>query len=213
MRRSDSPIHIPALARTEGRLMSIIGFPLLLIPLAVCNIVIFMMPGVAFDAPLATVRLLSGTKWSLTIGDLLVSLGALLLLLEVIKAGRPGAKYVTDHLLSLLVFAAAIGEFVMLPQFGISTVFLLAMLALVDFLAGVALRHRRSRRAAAQARASAAAAAPAPDKVLANEIGSPSEIARPSAVADAASPEIASPELQPAADPNRPAPPPTNSKI
>ena len=185
--------------------MSIIGFPLLLIPLAVCNIVIFMMPGVAFDAPLATVRLLSGASWSLTIGDLLVSLGALLLLLEVIKAGRPGAKYVTDHLLSLLVFAAAIGEFVMLPQFGISTVFLPAMLALVDFFAGIALRHRRSRRAAAAAQVragEAAAAAPAPDKVLANE-----NIPPDSAVADAASPRIASPELQPAAEPNRPAPP------
>jgi hypothetical protein len=193
--------------------MSIIGFPLLLIPLAVCNIVIFMMPGVAFDAPVATIRLLSGTRWSLTIGDLLVSFGALLLLLEVIKAGRPGAKYVTDHLLSLLVFAAAIGEFVMLPQFGISTVFLLAMLALVDFLAGVALRHRRSRRAAAAAQAPAAepvaaAIAPEPDPVLANEAVPPE-----STVAEAASPEIASPELQPAADPNRTTPPPTDSKI
>jgi hypothetical protein len=188
--------------------MSIIGFPLLLIPLAVCNIVIFMMPGVAFDAPLATVRLLSGTTWSLTIGDLLVSLGALLLLLEVIKAGRPGAKYVTDHLLSLLVFAAAIGEFVMLPQFGISTVFLLGMLALVDFFAGVALRHRRSRRAVVAAAAPAAASA-APET---NE-ASVSEVAPSVPVTDTASPEIASPELQPAADPNRPATPPGNSKL
>jgi hypothetical protein len=191
--------------------MSIIGFPLLLIPLAVCNIVIFMMPGVAFDAPLATVRLLSGTRWSLTIGDLLVSLGALLLLLEVIKAGRPGAKYVTDHLLSLLVFAAAIGEFVMLPQFGISTVFLLAMLALVDFFAGIALRHRRARRTAvaAPARAvepAAATVSPEPDPVLTNEISPPE-----ATVTDAASPEIASPELQPA-ETDRPTTTPGNPK-
>ena len=127
--------------------MSIIGFPLLLIPLAVCNIVIFMMPGVAFDAPLATARAVVRHRVVADDRRLLVSLGALLLLLEVIKAGRPGAKYVTDHLLSLLVFAAAIAEFVMLPQFGISTVFLLAMLALVDFLAGIALRHRGARAA------------------------------------------------------------------
>uniref|UniRef100_Q07VA1 Transmembrane protein n=1 Tax=Rhodopseudomonas palustris (strain BisA53) TaxID=316055 RepID=Q07VA1_RHOP5 len=192
--------------------MSIIGFPLLLIPLAVCNIVIFMMPGVSFDAPVATVRLLSGTDWSLTIRDLLVSLGALLLLLEVIKAGRPGAKYVTDHLLSLLVFAAAIGEFVMLPPFGISTVFLLAMLALVDFFAGIALRHRRVRRAAVAApprpaAPAAATIAPEPDEVVVNQPLPPS-----SAVAEAPSPEIASPELQPAAEPNRPATPPPHSK-
>jgi hypothetical protein len=163
------------------------------------------MPGVAFDAPLAAVRLLSGITWSLTIGDLLVSLGALLLLLEVIKAGRPGAKYVTDHLLSLLVFAAAIGEFVMLPQFGISTVFLLAMLALVDFFAGVALRHRRPRRARVAAVAPAAKP-PAPEVTQT----SASEAAPSLPVTDAASPEIASPELQPAADPNRPATPPSN---
>ena len=29
--------------------MSMIGFPLLLIPLAICNIIVFLMPGVSFD--------------------------------------------------------------------------------------------------------------------------------------------------------------------
>src|ERR1700730_13666823 len=53
-----------------------------------------------------------------------------------------------DHLLSLVVFAGAAAEFVMLPQFGTSTYFLLTMLALVDFLSGIALRARRSARLA-----------------------------------------------------------------
>jgi hypothetical protein len=48
-----------------------------------------------------------------------------------------------DHLLSLVVFAGAAAEFVMLPQFGTSTYFLLTLLALVDFLSGIALRARR----------------------------------------------------------------------
>ena len=79
---------------------------------------------------------------------MLLALGILLLLLEVIKGARPGAKYLTDHLLSLIVFGAAAAEFVLWPQFGTSTFFLLTMLALVDFLSGIALRTRRGRRTA-----------------------------------------------------------------
>src|SRR3954471_6369405 len=123
--------------------MSMIGFPLLLIPLAICNIIVFLMPGVAFATPLFTLTLISGTAWPVTLSDLLIALGIVLLMFEVIKGARPGAKYFMDHLLSLVVFAAAAAEFVMLPQFGTSTYFLLTTLALVDFLCGIALRARR----------------------------------------------------------------------
>src|SRR3954468_25038910 len=120
-----------------------IGFPLLLIPLAICNIIVFLMPGVAFATPLFTLALMSGVAWPVTLSDVLIALGILLLLFEVIKGARPGSKYFMDHLLSLVVFGGAAAEFVMLPQFGTSTYFLLTMLALVDFLSGIALRARR----------------------------------------------------------------------
>ena len=120
-----------------------IGFPLLLIPLAIYNIIAFLMRDVSFAAPLVTVPLPSGIGWPITLSDVLLTLAILLLLSEVIKGARPGAKYLTDHLLSLLVFAGAAAEFVLLPQFGTSTFFLLTLLALVDFLSGVALRTRR----------------------------------------------------------------------
>jgi hypothetical protein len=123
--------------------MSMIGFPLLLIPLAICNIIVFLMPGVSFATPLFTLTLMSGVAWPVTLSDVLIALGILLLLFEVIKGARPGSKYFMDHLLSLVVFAGAAAEFVMLPQFGTSTYFLLTMLALVDFLSGIALRARR----------------------------------------------------------------------
>src|SRR6476620_6005311 len=123
--------------------MSMIGFPLLLIPLAICNIIVFLMPGVAFATPVFTVTLMSGVSWPVTLSDVLIALGILLLMFEVIKGARPGAKFLMDHLLSLMVFAGAAAEFVLLPQFGTSTYFLLTMLALVDFLSGIALRARR----------------------------------------------------------------------
>ena len=131
-----------------------VGFPLLLIPLAIYNIIVFLMPSVSFTDPLVTLTLMSGAEWTVTLSDVLLTLAILLLLAEVIKGARPGAKYLTDHLLSLIVFGAAAAEFVLWPKFGTSTYFLLTALSLVDFLSGLALRTRR--------RAVAVAAAPAP---------------------------------------------------
>lgn len=136
----------------QRKLPTMIGFPLLLIPFAICNIFVFLMPGVAFTAPIASVTLMSGVTWAPTFGDALLALGALLLLLEVIKAARPGARYLTDHLLSLIVFGAAAAEFLLLTPFGTSTFFLLTVLMAVEFLAGVSIGFRnRNRRAQAPA--------------------------------------------------------------
>src|SRR5216684_1586195 len=129
--------------RKKASPMSMIGFPLLLISLAIYNIIVFLMPGVSFADPVVKLTLMSGAEWPLTLGDMLLALAILLLLSEVIKGARPGAKYLTDHLLSLIVFGGAAAEFVLWPKFGTSTYFLLTMLALVDFLSGVALRARR----------------------------------------------------------------------
>lgn len=120
-----------------------VGFPLLLIPLALYNIVVFLMPGVSFADTLFKIPMLSGEEWPVTLSDVLVALGIVLLLLEVVKGARPGAKYLTDHLLSLIIFGAAAAEFVLWPKFANSTFFLLTLLAMVDFLSGVSLRTRR----------------------------------------------------------------------
>lgn len=137
-----------------------VGFPLLLIPLAIYNIIVFLMPDVSFTDPLVKLTLMSGAEWTVTLSDVLLTLAILLLLAEVIKGARPGAKYLTDHLLSLIVFGAAAAEFVLWPKFGTSTYFLMTALALVDFLSGLALRTRR--RAVAVAAAPAPVAAPPP---------------------------------------------------
>ncbi|OQW61698.1 MAG: hypothetical protein A4S14_16860 [Proteobacteria bacterium SG_bin9] len=170
--------------------MSMIGFPLLLIPLTIYNIVVFLMQGVSFDAPLLAVKLMSGKTWTATFSDGLLALGMLLLIFEMIRAAKPGAKYFTDHFLSLLVFAGAAAEFVLLPQFATSTFFLLTTLALVDFLASVAIRTRRSANAQAPAKAGrrgAAPPAPAPEPKF-----------EPSAATDLAPPVATVPEPAPA---------------
>jgi hypothetical protein len=194
-----------------------IGFPLLLIPLAIYNIIAFLMRDVSFAAPLFTVPLTSGTAWPVTLSDALLTLGILLLLCEVIKGARPGAKYLTDHLISLLVVCGAGAEFVLLPQFGTSTFFLLALLALVDFLSGIALRARRGKQTAAVASRRAARApeaavpepqfdpAPAPPVAEAVRPNHPEPAPAHPTAPTAPSPEIPAPRLQPD---NSTAPPP-----
>jgi hypothetical protein len=211
--------------------MSMVGFPLLLIPLAIYNIIVFLMPGVSLAEPVVRLTLMSGAEWPITLSDMLLALGILLLLFEVIKGARPGSKYLTDHLLSLIVFGAAAAEFLLWPRFGTSTFFLLAMLALVDFLSGIALRTRRGTPAAAVSRQTARAAAPepqfdpvpAPAPVPSVPAAAPAvaeampvrhpepktQSSHPGAVPVESSPEVASPELQPGngAPPSPEAPP------
>lgn len=155
--------------------MSMIGFPLLLIPLAVVNIAVFLMgleladfqKPIGFDIPL------HGHSWVITYADALLAFGLFMLLCEVVKSARPGAKYFTDHLLSLLVFAAAAAEFVLLPKFAHSIFFLLTLMALVDVIAGIAIRAVRPKAVAVRAAPPAAeerpvskpAAAPVPAAV------------------------------------------------
>jgi hypothetical protein len=197
--------------------MSMVGFPLLLIPLAIYNIIVFLMPGVTLAEPLLKLTLMSGAEWPLTLSDILLALGIFLLLLEVIKGARPGAKFLTDHLLSLIVFGGAAAEFLLWPRFGTSTYFLLAMLALVDFLSGIALRARRGTVTAATAVARMAAPkpetaapepqfdpAPAPSVPAAASVAesvllehSEPKIAHADATPAGPSPEVPSPGLQP----------------
>ena len=196
-----------------------VGFPLLLIPLAIYNIIVFLMPDLSFTDPLVKLTLMSGIEWPITLSDVLLALGILLLMCEVIKGARPGAKYLTDHLLSLIVFGAAAAEFVLWSKFGTSTYFLLVALSMVDFFSGLALRTRRGAVAAAapavsrkSARAAeppavepafdrAPAPAPAPAATQAAEsvaLDHPEPtLAQPAIVPDPASPEVPSPGLQP----------------
>jgi hypothetical protein len=208
------------LLEKEGLALSMIGFPLLLIPLAIYNIVVFLMPGVSLAEPLVKLTLMSGAEWPLTLSDMLLTLGILLLLSEIIRSARPGTKYLTDHLLSLIVFGGAAAEFLLWPRFGTSTFFLLTMLALVDFLAGIALRARRGMQVASGpvvVERTRTPAAPAPEPQF-EPVAAPSvpaaapvgesaplerpepKIVHPDVTPNPPSPVVPSPELQPGND-------------
>jgi hypothetical protein len=126
--------------------MFLIGFPLLLIPFAIYNIVVFLMPGVTWAGVITTVHMVSGAAWTMSAGDLLIALGILLLFGEVLKSTRIGIRTVVDHALSLVLFLGMLVEFLLVPRASTSTFFLLLVLSFIDVLGGFAVTLRTAQR-------------------------------------------------------------------
>ncbi len=124
-----------------------IGFPLLLIPLAIYNMIAFLTPGVSWTGPVygVPIPLKSGLAWSPTAGDALLVFALLMLMFEFIKATRQG-KSIVEHFLTLLLAGGATAEFVMVNEAANSTFFMLVVICFVDLFAGFAASLRRARR-------------------------------------------------------------------
>jgi hypothetical protein len=124
----------------------LLGFPLLLVPLAIYNIIAFLTPGVAWDGKLLTIGMMSGAEWTITLSDLMIVLALFLLFFEIVKATRQTRRSILDHLLSTLVFVAAIVEFLLVRQAGTSLFAILIVVCLVDVVAGYSVSIRSAGR-------------------------------------------------------------------
>lgn len=126
--------------------MFVLGFPLLLIPFAIYNIIVFLMPGVAWTAPVTTVHMMSGQDWVLTWEDILIAFAILLLAVEIMKSTRIGMRTIVDHVLAMALFVVMLVEFLLVQRAGTSTFFLLMMISLVDVMVGFIVSIRSSQR-------------------------------------------------------------------
>ena len=126
--------------------MFLIGFPLLLIPFAIYNIVAFLMPGVSWIGTLTTVHMVSGSDWTMSAGDMLITIAILLLFGEMMKSTRIGIRTVVDHALSLILFLAMLVEFLLVRQAATATFFLLLVISFVDVIGGFAVTLRTAQR-------------------------------------------------------------------
>jgi hypothetical protein len=126
--------------------MSLLGFPLLLIPFAIYNIIAFLMPGVSWTGAFTTVHMVSGGDWSMSAGDILITLAILLLFGETMKSTRIGIRTVVDHALSLVLFLGIMAEFLLVQQAATATFFLLLVISFVDVLGGFAVTLRSAQR-------------------------------------------------------------------
>jgi hypothetical protein len=125
--------------------MYLIAFPLLLIPFALFNMVLFIL-NMPFSDTMFSIPLAADRRLPVTTGDVIVMVGMLLLYLEVVKAARFGSKGIMDHLLALILFAAMACELALVPQAATPTLLLLTVLAFVDLITGISVGRRARRR-------------------------------------------------------------------
>jgi hypothetical protein len=130
--------------------MYLVGFPLLVLPFAIYNVIEFVMPGSA-PGEFWTQRgfgfqLASGAPWSLTAGDIMLTFAILLLIVELLKATRPSSRTLMDHLLSTVLFVGMLLEFILVRQAASATFFLLLVVSFVDVVGGYTISIRAAQR-------------------------------------------------------------------
>ena len=123
----------------------LLGFPLLLIPLAIYNIMTFLIP-VDWNTVIVTIRMISEGEWKITFSDVLLAVAVVMLFFETIKATRTSSRSIIDHMLSTLVFVGALVEFLLVRQAATSPFALLVLICLVDVIGGYTVSIRTARR-------------------------------------------------------------------
>ena len=124
--------------------------PLSIIPLIVYNIIAFGLlgafPGDPWTNPVFTLEMVSGARWTMVIGDLMITVAIVLLFFEILKATRTGASSIIDHMLSTVVFIVYLVEFLLVAEAARSTFFILMTISLIDVVAGFSVTIRSARR-------------------------------------------------------------------
>lgn len=121
------------------------SLPLLALVIIVYNIVVYLT-GFTMDSTILEVKLVSGTTWIISLGDVLLMVALLLLFLELVNSTKTGTSTIINHSLSMLVLLVGLVEFVVLPPFGTSVFFLIVVLALLDVIAGFTVTITAARR-------------------------------------------------------------------
>ncbi len=128
----------------------ITNVPLMVVPLIVYNLVLLGLIGTnvqsPWDDPIFLLDMISGATWVMTLGDLMIVLGLILLFFEILKATRVGSNSIIDHLLSTFIFVAFLVEFLIVEGAATAVFFILMMMTLIDVLAGFSVSIRSATR-------------------------------------------------------------------
>lgn len=124
--------------------------PLMIVPFITYNIVALGLIGDTSSDPwqvvVLSVAMISGATWSMTLGDLMITLGLLLLFFEIMKATRVGTDSIIDHLLSTFVLIAFLVEFLLVASAAHAVFFILMVITFVDVIAGFSVSIRSATR-------------------------------------------------------------------
>ena len=122
------------------------AIPLTLIPLILYNIVGFAGIDPSWAMEIFGLTMVSGARWAMTLGDLMITLGLIILFLEVLKSGRTASSTITNHILSTIVLVIYVVEFIVVDIAATNTFFILTLMALFDVVAGFTITIRAASR-------------------------------------------------------------------
>jgi hypothetical protein len=124
--------------------------PLLIIPFLLYNLGLAgLFGGTAADpfaAEIFSVTMMSGGVWTMSVGDLLITIALVLLFVEMMKSTRSSNASIVDHLLSTFVFVAFLVEFLLVRGAAHPVFFTLMVITLIDVLAGFSVTIRTAGR-------------------------------------------------------------------
>ncbi|WP_291202895.1 hypothetical protein [Hyphomonas sp.] len=118
----------------------LIAAPLLLVPILIYGLVALTSgdagTAASLKSPIFGVPMMSGGRWIFTIGDFILLIGLITLFIEILKAARTKSDAIVNHSFSMLLLLVAVISFLVVPGFGTSVFFLLAIMCILDVVAG-----------------------------------------------------------------------------
>ena len=124
----------------------IAAIPLTVVPFILFNVLGFVYGGQPWGNVVFGLAMVSGLKWTVSLGDLIILLGLVMLFFELLRAARPGTSTVTNHLASTFVFIVYLLEFILAAVAANSVFFILTVISLFDVAAGFTISIRTARR-------------------------------------------------------------------
>ena len=128
----------------------IAAVPLMIVPLVLYNLAMTGLMGsgglASLDTVILSMSMLSGAQWTMSLGDLMIVVGLIMLFFEILKATRHGSGSLINHMLSLVVFVAFLIEFLLVSAAATQIFFILMTIAFVDVIGGFAVSIRSAGR-------------------------------------------------------------------
>jgi hypothetical protein len=130
--------------------MSLRSIPLIAVALVLYNVIVLLGGSAPADVILNTrifqIPMMNKAIWVFTWGDFIILTTMIVLFVELLKSTYTSSASLLDHGLSMLVFIAALVEFILVQKAASSVFFFILIAALIDVVAGYTIGIRVAKR-------------------------------------------------------------------